>query len=189
MGETVCGAALLKNLLMMISVALIVLGVVTIVKHRKPRELVYTPAFDAGAPFDSQPKGIYDGEYILSSVKCPDKGNKEVKVPEAKAIKVAIRGMMAKLTRQAGRCEIVQTLQLAPSPGSAPTGNIRVVQLKQDRVDCAPDCPCHATITGVVQAVFDLDQKVIHIPERTRAEKEFCDGKLPMTFKYTASAK
>lgn len=169
----------MKNLLMMISVALLVLGVVYVVKHRKT-EPVYAPAFNNGLPVDSQPAGPLDGEYKLVNAICPSK--KEVSIPESRASRIKVRGMSAVLFRKAGHCEISQNLDVIGGVDS------QSFQFKQDRVECAPDCPCFATITGTVLIDLDLKKKEIKLTEAIRSEKEICDGKLPVVFKFAASA-
>lgn len=176
----------MKNLLMMILVTLLVLGVVYIVKHRRV-EIVHGPAFNNGLPIESQPPGPYDGEYTLTTAVCSGKSGKESKIPDSMASRVKIRGMTAKIFRKAGHCEIAQNLQIAPAPDSPTDGNTRIIQFKQDRVECAPDCPCFTQVTGSVFIDIDLSKHEISMIERIRSEKEICDGKLPVTLKYVAS--
>lgn len=178
----------MKNLLMMITVALMVLGVVYIVKHRKQSdEPLNTPAFNSGAPLENQPIGEFDGEYDLDTYTCNEKDAKEQKAPVAVSTHIKVRGMSAKISKKIGPCDVAQYLTLVPNQSVIKNPAIKSIQMKQNRMDCSPQCRCHPLVTGSVIGVFNIAKKEIQIMERVRSEKSICSGKLPVIFKYTAS--
>ncbi|MCM0607124.1 MAG: hypothetical protein KA715_13625 [Xanthomonadaceae bacterium] len=176
----------MKNLTMMILVALMVLGVVYIVKHRKQSEPANTPAFNAGVSLESQPPGEYDGEYTLDTYTCNEQKAKEQKVPEAQVTRLKIRGMNGRINKKVDVCDVAQYLTLVPNE-SIKNPAIKSVQFKQNRLECSPECKCYPLLIGTSLGVFNLTKKEIQVVERVRSEKVFCNGKLPVIFKYSAS--
>lgn len=173
----------MKNLGILIAVALLVLGIVYIVKSKKAPE-PDAPAFNSGAPLDQQPPGVLDGTYLASEVVCLSKKAKQEKLPEVFQSQLKIRGMIAELDRKAGHCTITQSISIHWADQDPGQGQHRKVVMKQGKVACAPDCPCHASITGSVFTEVDLDKKTLYVTENTRIEKALCNGSLPYQLKF-----